>query len=152
MPHRVSVFLYAILLLVLVDAGGSAAGQSPVNMGHGGIAIRGYDAVAYFTDGKPVRGVSKYSYEWRHATWYFSNAAHRDMFAADPGKYMPAYGGYCAYGVAQGAKVDIDPTQWTIHDGRLFLNQSAIIHKAWARDIGYYIELGDRWWAEIKYK
>ena len=104
-------------LLGATLAGSALAGE--INTTLLGNAIDGYDPVAYQTMGKPVEGSADYTYDWKGATWRFASAENRDMFAADPEKYAPAYGGYCAYGVAQDALVGIDPEAWSVVDGKL---------------------------------
>jgi YHS domain-containing protein len=79
-----------------------AYATAPINKNSTGVALKGYDAVAYFTENKPVKGLSQFSHEWMGAKWYFSSAANRDLFVADPQKYVPQYGGYCAYAVSKG--------------------------------------------------
>jgi YHS domain-containing protein len=86
---------------------------------HNGIAIRGYDTVAYFTQSKPVEGDNVFTTQWSGATWKFSSQEHLDLFVRNPEKYAPQYGGYCAYGVAQMNLVKIEPEQWTIIDEKL---------------------------------
>ena len=86
------------------------------------LAIKGYDPVAYFTEGKPVPGKPELSSTWQDARWQFASPAHRDLFVASPEKYAPQYGGYCALGVSMGGKYEVDPEQWTIVDGKLYLN------------------------------
>lgn len=109
-----------------------------------GIAIRGYDTVAYFTQGKPVEGSDQFTTEWQGATWKFSSQEHLDLFTAEPDKYAPQYGGYCAYGVAQNNLVKIEPDQWTIHDDKLYLNYNAKLNKEWKMDIPGYINSADK--------
>ncbi len=108
-----------------------------------GIAIRGYDTVAYFTEAKPVEGDDQFTTQWQGATWKFSSQEHLDLFTQDPEKYAPQYGGYCAYGVAQKNLVKIEPDQWTIHDDKLYLNYNAKLNKEWKMDIPGYIKTGD---------
>lgn len=105
-----------------------------------GIAIRGYDPVAYFLDGKPEPGSDAYTTSWMGATWKFSSAAHLQQFKADPAKYAPQYGGYCAYGVAKDNLVKIEPDEWTIIDGKLYLNYDADVQKKWKQDVPGYIK------------
>lgn len=140
--------------LVLVALGLSLAAASswaadPV-FATGGIAIRGYDPVAYFTDGKPVPGKAEFSHTWNGATWQFASAEHRDMFKADPAKYAPQYGGYCAYGASQGYKAPIDPTAWRIVGGKLYLNYNAAIQKTWSADIDGFIRKADTNWSKLQ--
>jgi len=85
------------------------------------VAIQGYDTVAYFTDGMAVPGSNEFEYYWDDAIWRFASAEHRDLFAADPDKYMPQYGGYCAGGMAMGVSVPANPTNWAIVDGKLYM-------------------------------
>lgn len=95
-----------------------------VNTGYfGDVAIKGYDPVAYFTDNRATQGSPTYAHRWLGAEWYFTSAEHRDLFVADPGKYAPQYGGYCADGVSFGTvTTNIDPRAWRIIDGKLYLN------------------------------
>ncbi|MEM6987200.1 MAG: YHS domain-containing (seleno)protein [Pseudomonadota bacterium] len=109
-----------------------------------GIAIRGYDPVAYFTQGKPVDGDDRYTTSWEGATWRFSSQEHLDLFTGDPEKYAPQYGGYCAYGVAEGGLVKIEPEAWSILDGKLYLNYDAKIQRKWEKDIPGYIARADQ--------
>lgn len=108
-----------------------------------GIAIRGYDTVAYFTLGKPVKGDEKYSVEWNDASWHFSNQEHADLFQAKPESYAPQYGGYCAYGVSQNYLVKIEANQWRIVDGKLYLNYDKSVQKTWLEDVPGYINTAD---------
>jgi YHS domain-containing protein len=99
-----------------------AAAGGVVNASFTGTAIEGYDPVAYFNEGRPVEGKSEFSQEWMDATWYFASAENRDLFAADPEKYAPQYGGYCAWAVSQGYTANIDPQAWKVVDDKLYLN------------------------------
>ena len=81
----------------------------PINKDKGGVAIKGYDPVAYFTQSKPVPGSSAFTHQWMNSTWWFASAADRDEFARNPEKYAPQFGGYCAYGVSQNHTAPIDP-------------------------------------------
>ncbi len=107
----------------------------PVNKTYDGVAIKGYDSVAYFTDGKPVKGSRGFEYVWMGAKWHFSSAEHRDLFIENPEKYAPKYGGYCAYAISRGSVADIDPEAWNIVGGRLYLNLSKKIRDKWSKDI-----------------
>ncbi|MCA2409334.1 hypothetical protein GYN07_18260 [Rhizobium leguminosarum bv. viciae 248] len=111
-------------LAVAAAVGGSQAfADDPVNTGYfGGVAIMGYDTVAYFTEGKATKGSEKFAYEWLGTPWHFANAEHRDMFISEPLKYAPQYGGYCAGEVALGSvTVNNDPEAFKIIDGKLYL-------------------------------
>jgi YHS domain-containing protein len=109
-------------LLTLGAPAGHAAADL-VNTGYfGNVAINGYDPVAYFTDGKAIKGTPEFSKNWLGATWYFASVAHRDVFAADPIRYAPQYGGFCAMGTSlEEASANIDPEAWRIVDGKLYL-------------------------------
>lgn len=107
------------------------------------VAIRGYDTVAYFADGKPVPGKPEFATEYEGAKWQFASQDHLDKFKAEPAKYAPQYGGYCAYGVATDHLVKIEPDQWSIVDGKLYLNYDADVSKKWKKDPAGYIKTAD---------
>ena len=138
-----------IIMLGLLCAG-SAFAVSPVNKTLlGGVAIKGYDPVAYFTDSKPVKGSKDFRYDWQGATWQFASAEHRDLFTKEPEKYAPQYGGYCAWAVSQGNTAGIDPDAWKIVGGKLYLNYDTDIQTKWLQDIPGNIEKADKNWPEI---
>jgi YHS domain-containing protein len=114
-----------------------------------GLAVHGYDVVAYFTDARPTRGRAKYSIVYKDATYRFASEAHLDAFEDDPENFLPQYGGYCAYGVAVGAKFDGDPHLWRIVDGKLYLNLNEEVQATWQKRISRYIKKGDRNWPRI---
>lgn len=136
-------------LIATVALAGTALAHDHVNTTFLGNAIEGYDPVAYHTAGQPLEGSSDFEHEWEGATWRFVSAENRDLFAADPEKYAPAYGGYCAYGVAQGYKPDIDPEAWSIVDDQLYLNLNKKIQARWEKDIPGYIAKADEIWPTI---
>lgn len=150
--HRVLV-----MLLLLIASTGVTFAAEPINtlekklFGYkpNGIAIRGYDTVAYFTEGKPVKGSSEYSTEWMGATWQFASQENLDSFIKTPGSFAPQYGGYCAYGVSQGYLVKIEPDLWTIVDNKLYLNFDDDVQKTWEEDISGYISKADGAIAEL---
>ncbi len=124
----------------------SAAAIAPVYSTLPGGAIRGYDPVAYFTESKPVEGKKAFSHKWKGATWYFASEKNRDLFRADPEKYAPRYGGYCAYAVSRGYTASIVPEAWKIVDGKLYLNYSKGVQRAWEQDIPGNIKSADKNW------
>ena len=145
-------FMYLLTALTLIVTGQWALASEPINtleksgfFGHkpSGIAIRGADTVAYFTEGKFVEGTDQFTTEWRGATWKFSSQENLDLFVAKPEEYAPQYGGYCAYGVAKGSLVKIEPENWTITDGKLYLNFDSGVQKKWEKDIPGYIAEAD---------
>lgn len=115
-----------------------------------GLVIDGYDPVAYFTEMKPVKGSSEFRTDYQGATFQFSSAAHRDAFVADPSKYLPQYGGYCAYGMAKGYKAKIDPAAFTVVGDKLYLNYSETVRSQWLTDIPGYIRKADANWPDVK--
>ena len=123
-PHLVLIPALLAFAGNLFGNVGSVFAGEPINTGYfGGIAIKGYDPVAYFTKGRAMKGSEEFTHKWLGAPWYFANAKHRDLFAADPIKYAPQFGGYCADGVAYGqGTANINPEAWRIIDGKLYLN------------------------------
>ena len=117
-----------------------------------GLAVHGYDVVAYQTEGKPVRGKSEFATVHKEATYRFASKANLDTFKANPAKYEPAYGGYCAYGVSVGAKFDGDPNFWKVVDGKLYLNLDKGIQQAWLKDVPGAIKKAEANWPGIKDK
>jgi YHS domain-containing protein len=115
-----------------------------------GIAIDGYDAVAYFTDKKATKGNPNHAFEWNGAKWLFADAQHKAEFAKDPAKFAPQYGGYCAYGMSRGYKAIIDPQAFTIVDGKLYLNYNAQVQETWRKDTPGYIRKADAAWPKAK--
>jgi YHS domain-containing protein len=116
-----------------------------------GVAIKGYDPVAFFKDNKPVRGKDDLRFEYKGSTFVFASPDNRAAFAADPERYAPQYGGYCAFGTARGYKADIDPSTFTVIDGRLYLNYNAQVQREWNADRARFIhQAAERWPAVIK--
>jgi YHS domain-containing protein len=109
-------------------------------------AIKGYDAVAYFTSSKPVKGSKTITYDWKGATWHFENDTNKELFAKNPDKYAPQYGGYCAYGIAKGYQVKIEPDAWAIENGKLYLNYDSGVQKDWNKDRKGFIEKANENW------
>ena len=115
-----------------------------------GLAIKGYDAVAYFTENKQVKGSGQYAYEWQGSKWLFASKTNLNLFKSDTEKYLPQYGGYCAWGMKNGYKAKIEPDAWTIHKGKLYLNYSKGIQSKWVKDKDGYIQKADENWNGIK--
>ena len=137
-------------------AAGDALAGFEVNVAPGktlagpGIAVHGYDPVAYFTDQRPVQGSAEHQIVHENATYRFSSAENLAKFKANPAKYVPAYGGFCAYGVSVGAKFDGDPRYWKIVDGKLDLNLNKKIQDTWNEDVKGNIGKADETWKKIK--
>jgi len=136
----------ATILVLLAFAGAAMAG--PVNQDQG-IALKGYDPVAYFTEHKPVKGSTRHEFAYGGATYEFASAAHRKLFAAAPEKYLPQFDGFCAYGVAAGHKADIDPAAFTIVEGKLYLNYNAKVQSTWRQDIPGYLQKAETAWPGV---
>jgi len=117
---------------------------------YAGLGAKGYDVVAYFTDGKPMVGTEQYEYPYGGVTWRFASKQHRALFAGNPAKYAPQYGGFCSWAVSQGKLFDVDPVNgWTLHDGKLYLNFNADINKTFRKDIPGYVAKAEKHWPEL---
>ncbi len=138
------------MFMVLLVIGLASSIHANPNFERNGLAIDGYDPVAYFTEQKPVKGLPEFRVESESSTFQFASAAHRDAFAADPSKYVPQYGGYCAYGMAKGYKASIDPAAFTIVGDKLYLNYSETVRSQWLSDIPGYIRKADANWPDVK--
>jgi hypothetical protein len=143
-----------VSLLVLVATVASAAPAAadasaapvPATNAPGGLALRGYDPVAYFTDGKPVRGLLDFTAMHEGATYRFASAAHRDRFVADPARYVPQYGGYCAFAMSVDRIADADPERWVIVEDKLYVNKNWIAHGLWSIGTAGRIRSADGNW------
>ncbi|MEL6167654.1 MAG: YHS domain-containing (seleno)protein [Pseudomonadota bacterium] len=124
------------------------AAEPPVYQS-GGVAINGYDAVAYFTEGRPVEGDAAFKSVYDGAEFRFSSAENKALFDADPEAFAPQYGGYCAFAVANGYTAKTDPDAWSIHEGKLYLNFNRSIRRRWSRDIPGNIQKGDANWPAV---
>ena len=114
-----------------------------------GVAVSGYDPVAYFTEGKPVKGNPAIKVTHAGADWYFASAANQQAFSLAPDKYMPQYGGHCAWAAAQKYLAPGDPSAWKIVDGKLYLNANLSVQKTWEKDIPGFIKTGDANWPAL---
>jgi YHS domain-containing protein len=115
----------------------------------GRTAVGGYDPVAYFTQGKPVKGDGKFTVTCRGATWRFASADNLAKFKANPAAYAPQYGGYCAWAVAQGYTASGDPRNWKIVDGKLYLNYNDDIQARWEKNIPGFIASANKNWPRV---
>ena len=146
--------IVAILVAGLVFGSTPALADKPeIFVKSGGVfskgwtyALNGMDPVSYFTDGKPVKGSESYTATYKGATFSFTSQDHKAMFEADPAKYAPQYGGYCAWATSQGYTADGDPEVWKIVDGKLYLNYSKGVQKKWNKDIpGFIVKANANW-------
>ena len=129
---------------------GVSGSTSEVNTDEQSLALRGYDPVAYFVDGKPVPGDKAFSASFGHARYLFTSAAHRKAFLADPQKYVPAYGGFCAVGTSFGKKVDTDPETGRVVEGRLYLNNGPKALEIFEADRAGVISKANTNWTTVK--
>jgi hypothetical protein len=113
------------------------------------VAVGGYDPVAYFREGKPVRGVAANTTMWKGAEFRFSSVANRDAFLADPERFAPQYGGYCAWAVSQGYTAKGDPRFWKVVDGKLYLNFDAKVQERWEADVPGFVRMADGNWPGV---
>ena len=143
---------FGVMFALVLSLGmpGAASAKPEINLSFfGNVAIEGTDPVAYFTEAKAVEGSSQFTHAWKGATWRFKDAANRDAFAANPDKYAPQFGGYCAWAVSQGYTAGIDPKAWTIHQGQLYLNYSKSVQEQWSEDIPGNIAKGRANWPKV---
>lgn len=115
-----------------------------------GVILAGYDAVAYFTESKPVMGKALYTAVHNNAIYRFSSASNRDVFIQSPDKYAPQYGGFCAYGVTLGKKFEIDGKAFEVVDGKLYVNKNQNVYEIWKKDIPGYINSANTNWSDIE--
>ena len=114
-----------------------------------GVAIRGHDPVAYFKDGKPVKGSAEHRLEHKRSTFHFASKANRDAFAAEPERHAPQYGGFCAFGMSGGYKAAIDPAAFTVREGKLYFNYNREVQNQWSADIPGHVSKADRNWPAV---
>lgn len=142
---RNAVFGLVVLIAGLALSGPAMADK--INISTAGIAIDGHDPVAYFTQGKALPGDAAISASHGGATYLFSSEDHKALFVADPAKYLPQYGGYCAFGASQGYKAPVEVDKFTVLDGKLYLNYNGQVQSTWIKDTAGYIEKADAFWA-----
>jgi YHS domain-containing protein len=111
-----------------------------------GVALRGHDPVAYFSESKPVKGLVEHKAEYHGSTFYFASKANRDAFVADPPRYAPQYGGFCAFGMSNGYKAATDPAAFKVVNGKLYLNYNRDVQTMWSADIPGFIVKADGHW------
>ena len=154
MPTLTSKSIRGTLLGCLMAAAAmSVFAGSPTNMvatGPDNVAIKGYDTVAYFTEGQPMKGSSDFVASWNGAEWHFANAEHRDLFSANPERYAPQFGGFCSAGISKGKKVAADPEAWTIVDGKLYIKLNEEVRDRWREDKAENIEKAEENWAKYQ--
>jgi YHS domain-containing protein len=142
MPTRRLLLLAA---LAAPFASVATAGERSV-FATGGVAIRGHDPVAYFTEGRPVQGSPEHAVKWKGALWYFASEENRLAFEMDPRRFAPQYGGYCAYAMAHGSLAGSAPEAWAIHEGKLYLLVSPAVRDRWADDMAGNVARANAHW------
>lgn len=115
-----------------------------------GVALHGYDPVAYFVAAAPQKRQAQYSYEYKDSKFYFANGANRRAFMEAPEKYAPQFGGYCAYGTSQGYKVSTQPDAFAIVKDKLYLNYNKKVQEIWRQDVPGNIERAEKNWQEVQ--
>lgn len=136
-------------LVALISLSLPASAKDLVNVNAGGVAIKGYDPVAYFTDNRAVKGDPQFQSSANGATYYFVSAEHKAAFDASPARYEPQFGGFCAWAVSQGYTASIDPNAFQIVDGRLLLQYSLGVRKDFSKDTAGNLKKADANWPSI---
>lgn len=114
-----------------------------------GLAIHGYDPVAYFTDSKPVEGKQEFIIDFQGNKWAFASENNKDSFLANPEAYIPQYGGHCAFATSKNAIANTDPFAWTIHNKKLFLNYSIGTRELWLKEKDTHIVAANAYWPTL---
>lgn len=139
------------LLMIAALALSASAADQRINKNSEDVAIKGYDTVAYFTDGRAVKGKRDFEHRWQDARWLFANAEHRDLFAADPERYAPRFGGYCNGGLSLGYMTQANPENWSIIDGRLYMNRSRKGRDRTRANPAAVLAAAEETWAEFEH-
>ncbi|MEL6531865.1 MAG: YHS domain-containing (seleno)protein [Pseudomonadota bacterium] len=147
LTRRATLGLFAAAPLITLAAPARAA-EPPV-FSRRGRAIRGADPVAFFTEGAPVDGSRQITHEWNGATWRFASEDNRALFVADPERYAPQFGGYCAFAAARGYVATSVPEAWSIVDDKLYLNFSLAVRDSWTAELPTIIAEGEANWPAI---
>ncbi len=142
----------AVLLALAVTLGGfaaDAAAAGKANVDGKGVGLHGFDPVAYYFDGTEMRGTPKYQAEHKGVTYYFASEFNMAAFEGAPEFFAPSYGGYCAFGMAMGRQLDVDPASWSIVDGKLYLANNRKVLQRWRAEAGRNIAMADQNWAKL---
>jgi len=145
--NKIDRILISFIIILSLSTGfyGIAAESTLV----GDIAIKGFDAVAYFQDNKAEKGSMSFTFQWHNLTWCFLTEENRDLFVTNPEKYAPQYDGYCAWALTEARKAMTNPEVWRIVDGKLYLNCSQAAYDKWSRDIPGNIKKADTNWSKL---
>jgi YHS domain-containing protein len=148
---RTAALLATFIVLATTIASATARPEKSVVpiYSKSGMAIQGFDPVAYFAEGRAVEGREEHTFEWQGATWRFASAENRQRFVDAPADYAPQYGGYCSYAVSEGYTAKSDPQAFAVIDGKLYLNYDHSIQKRWQRNAAERIERADQNWPQL---
>jgi len=147
-PRNLGLLIFVLFALAGLVASASAGDHGPWAIDGNRVAIKGYDTVAYFTDGKAIQGSASNEVLRDDVKWWFASAGHRDMFIADPDHYAPRFGGFCAGAMTSGVLVPANPEQWVIVDGKLYMEAGSI--KDWKADAAENIQRANKHWPEVR--
>lgn len=145
-PRLLQGFTAALLLTISTF---SFAGEDR-EIDENDVILAGYDAVAYFTKGKPVLGSAEFTALYQGAIYRFSSAEHRDAFKKEPSRYAPQYGGFCAYGLTFGKKFEVNGEAFEIVDGKLYVNKDRQVYNAWKANVPLHIQEANEHWGKVK--
>lgn len=143
-------YLAKFLALFVLLSSQFAMADPAVYLNNSGVALSGNEPIEYFTAKAPVKGLATLSIQYHNATYWFASQENRTSFLAEPHRYAPQYGGYCAYAAALGKKAPGDPTQWSVVEGKLYINYDARIQKLWLSDAPGYIKSADSKWGDLQ--
>ncbi|MBK9163639.1 MAG: YHS domain-containing protein [Acidobacteria bacterium] len=149
---RILILTAAIAAAAIIGACSKQNTQLGFNASADGLALEGYDAVAYFVVGSAAKGDPRFKHVWNGVTWYFSSEENMKTFQAEPERYAPQYGGYCSYAVSEGYTADGDPEAWKIVDGKLYLNYNMDVKATWEKKQSERIENANKNWEAFKTK
>ncbi len=141
---------HILFAIVLAAVSLTAMAQKPEVFSTKEGAIRGYDAVSYFTDSIPAKGKPEFVVDFKNAKWFFASSKNAELFKADPEKYTPQFGGYCAFGMSRGYKAETQPDAWTIVDGKLYLNYNVKVREEWNKKQTELITKAAANWVKVK--
>jgi YHS domain-containing protein len=147
--NDLKIELACLILLAALLAGCGTPYATVKNTSGDPVMLLGYDPVAYFTQGKPVKGTPQHQVKLSERSYYFASAEHKALFEANAAKYEPQYGGFCSSGAAYAIKLSSDPTAWQVFDGRLFIFGDVLGHEAWKIDPAWNVGHADRIWPTI---
>lgn len=149
---KTKIFIGLVVSAVFFAACSNSESFKKINTTAENVAVKGFDAVAYFTAQKAVEGNPQYSFIWNGAKWYFSSAENMEKFKSAPENYAPQFGGYCSFAVSKGYTADGDPNAWKIVDGKLYLNYNQKVREMWEAEQEQRIKDAEKNWEEFKKK